>query len=272
MLMLSRRDLVQAVAAVAASSGLSIGGLRLSSTTGKGAAPGGADKVRTTPPATPSAPSTPSGGPTTGGSPPPVVGPPQLRRGDAGPDVLQLQRSLAAAGYWPGTTDGDFGEGTWEAVVALQKVAGLARDGVYGPATRAALAAGTRPAARSRSGHVIEINLATQVLTVVQDGRVGLILATSTGSGVAYVSKGHRYDALTPPGSFTVYRSVNAWDPGPLGALYRPMYFNGGIAVHGLASVPAWPASHGCARVTLPAMDMLWRTGAIAVGTPVLVY
>ena len=33
--------------------------------------------------------------------------------------------------------------------------------------------------------------------------------------------------------------------------MYNPYYFNGGIAVHGLASVPSYPASHGCARIPL---------------------
>jgi len=58
----------------------------------------------------------------------------------------------------------------------------------------------------------------------------------------------------------------------PLGDLYRPQYFNGGIAVHGLASVPAYPASHGCARVSLPGMSNLWAAGGMTVGTRVLVY
>ena len=33
--------------------------------------------------------------------------------------------------------------------------------------------------------------------------------------------------------------------------MWNPYYFNGGIAVHGLASVPAYPASHGCARIPM---------------------
>ena len=44
---------------------------------------------------------------------------------------------------------------------------------------------------------------------------------------------------------------------GPL-RLWRPRYFNGGIAVHGSPSIPAYPASHGCARVSNAAMDMIW--------------
>jgi hypothetical protein len=33
--------------------------------------------------------------------------------------------------------------------------------------------------------------------------------------------------------------------------MWNPYYFNGGIAVHGLQSVPSYPASHGCARIPM---------------------
>jgi hypothetical protein len=36
--------------------------------------------------------------------------------------------------------------------------------------------------------------------------------------------------------------------------------------------VPAEPASHGCARVSNPAIDFLWNSGAIPIGTAVWVY
>jgi len=37
----------------------------------------------------------------------------------------------------------------------------------------------------------------------------------------------------------------------PLGKLYNPVYFVGGIAVHGAPSVPNRPASHGCVRIPM---------------------
>ena len=64
---------------------------------------------------------------------------------------------------------------------------------------------------------------------------------------------------------------MNGWDRGPLGSLYRPQYFNDGIAIHGYTSVPSTPASHGC-RVSLRAMDNLWGVGGIRVRIAVLVY
>lgn len=195
-----------------------------------------------------------------------------LRQGDSGADVRAVQRRLAELGYWVGRVDGRYGPLTTQAVYALQKAAGLKRDGAVGPATRAALERGVRPAASSRRGRVAEVDLRRQLLLLVRDGKVEKVFNTSTGSGQVYFSQGVRKIAVTPKGRYRVYRQVDAWDPGPLGALYRPRYFNGGIAVHGSGSIPAHPASHGCARVTNAAMDLLWSSGLAPVGTPVLVY
>jgi peptidoglycan hydrolase-like protein with peptidoglycan-binding domain len=76
---------------------------------------------------------------------PPVVqreaGPPLLRVGSVGSEVVDLQAALNSAGVArpPLVTDGQFGGGTRSAVVALQRGAGIAPDGIVGPDTRAAL-------------------------------------------------------------------------------------------------------------------------------------
>ncbi|TCD11342.1 N-acetylmuramidase domain-containing protein [Oricola cellulosilytica] len=67
---------------------------------------------------------------------PPPVSP--LRRGARGAGVLELQRSLTAAGY-PLTQDGRFGPATARAVERFQRDQGLPADGIAGPATMAAL-------------------------------------------------------------------------------------------------------------------------------------
>ncbi|MDE3723508.1 L,D-transpeptidase family protein [Nocardiopsis sp. N85] len=196
----------------------------------------------------------------------------ELRNGASGPAVTELQERLLGLGYWLDGADGRFGHHTAQAVVALQKAAGIDRDGVVGPDTRAALADGIRPSASSTSGDVLEIDLERQLLLVVSDGEVEYALNTSTGSGRPYQgADGSERIAVTPTGAYTVFRQVAGWDPGPYGALYAPMYFNGGIAVHGYPSVPAQPASHGCARVSLSAMDWLREEGHIAVGTTIVV-
>ncbi len=194
-----------------------------------------------------------------------------LRPGSRGKAVLDAQKRLTALGYWLGTPDGVYGPATTHAVVALQKVAGLSRDGILGPRTAYALRHGVKPKASTRRGHAIEIDLKRQVLLVVYRGRVRQILDASTGSGEYYTVRGVRKHAVTPKGVYRVFRSVNGWDPGPLGKLYRPRYFNGGIAVHGYPSVPPRPASHGCVRVTIGAMDFLWTKKLLPIGRTVVV-
>lgn len=195
-----------------------------------------------------------------------------LRQGDEGPQVLALQERLRELGYWLGTPDGRFGDLTEQAVWALQKAAGLQRDAVVGPRTRAALAEGVVPGPRSRSGRVVEIDLARQLVLLVDDGRLALALNTSTGSGATYWYQGRARIASTPRGWFEVYHQIDGLRVSPLGVLWRPKYFVGGIALHGSPSVPPWPASHGCVRLSNGAIDHLWAAGLVPLGTTVWVY
>jgi len=202
----------------------------------------------------------------------PPARPDVLRPGDRGPEVLALQQRLVELGYWLGTPDGTFGLLTQQAVLAVQKAAGIGLDGLAGPATRAALEQGVRPAASTQAGRVLEVDLGRQLLLVVRDGNVEQIFNTSTGTDEWYEVGGRQYLADTPRGTWHIYRQVNGLDNGPLGALYRPKYFHtDGIAVHGYASVPARAASHGCVRVTNAAMDWIWSSGVAPIGTTVVV-
>jgi hypothetical protein len=195
-----------------------------------------------------------------------------LRRGDTGPAVAALQRDLHALGYWLGARNGTYGLLTEQAVTAFQKVEGLARDGVAGPATQAALDAATRPRTAAR-GDLVEIDKARQVLFVVRGGAVAWTLNASTGTERPYQADGRTELADTPAGHWTVDRAVDGVDVGPLGALYRPRYFHDdGIAVHGYHSVPPYPASHGCDRVTEAAMDWLWAEHLMPLGSAVWVH
>ncbi|PJI94946.1 L,D-transpeptidase family protein [Luteimicrobium subarcticum] len=203
-----------------------------------------------------------------------------LRSGDSGARVLALQKKLLANGYWITDADGSFGPSTLQAVWALQKVAGLGRDGVVGPKTLAAVEAGTLPTPRSRSGHVIEVDLAKQVLLIVDDGHVTTVLNASTGSGKQFSSpsgpsKGTQFTAVTPTGTYRIGRQYDALYESRLGLgkMWRPKFFNGGIAIHGLwYDVPPYPASHGCVRVSNPAMDWIWSADQAPQGTTVIVY
>lgn len=195
-----------------------------------------------------------------------------LRPGDTGPRVTALQQRLTTLGYWNGTADGTYGHVTAQAVLALQKSAGLTRDGMAGPRTMAALEQGVLPTVGPGAPDRVEIDLAKQLLYVVRGGQVRWAINTSTGSGEVYRSS-HGYDAVatTSAGTFAVGRVFDGPEVAPLGTLYRPRYFNGGIAVHGAPHIPGYPASHGCARVSNAAMDLVWRENLMPVGSTVVV-
>lgn len=62
-----------------------------------------------------------------------------LQRGSSGPEVLKLQKALAAAGFDPKGLDGKFGPMTEAALKAFQKAARITVDGKAGPQTWGAL-------------------------------------------------------------------------------------------------------------------------------------
>ena len=185
-----------------------------------------------------------------------------LAPGDSGAAVRSMQERLSALGYWLGPVDGQYGSSTSHAITAFEKVEGMTRDGIADIEVQEGLAGARRPGARSSTGRVIEIDLGRQVLLVVTDGAVDLVLDTATGASAT----------PTPLGEYAVYREIDGYRHAPLGTLYRPKYINGGIAIHGFTSVPSQPASHGCVRVTYPAMDHIWGNALAPLGTPVWVY
>lgn len=189
-------------------------------------------------------------------------------------DVIKAkQQKLLDAGYWMPAPDGKLGANTIQAVLAFQKLSGLPRTGKLDDATMSAIDKVVRPTASNTGGNVIEIDKKHQVILFTRDGQVQWVFNTSTGTERSYVTNGSKGFAHTPTGTFAVNRAVNGVDPGPLGDLYRPRYFtNNGIAIHGAASIPASPASHGCARVSNAAMDFIWNNNMMPMGATVWVY
>ena len=144
-----------------------------------------------------------------------------LKLGDSGPAVVAMQTRLSRLGYWLGRPEGTFGL-TTQHRLRLQKAAGLTPDGVYGPKTAAALTRGVLPRTRSASGHVIEISLTSNLLLIVDGGKVSTVLNTSTGGGYTYTADGVTAVGRTPTGQFRVFRSVDGMDISPLGELGGP--------------------------------------------------
>ena len=206
-----------------------------------------------------------------------IVGTPSGRgywiaAGDEAPNVGTLQQRLANLGYWVPTNSSGAGALTTQALYALQKSAGIPRTGTFDTATQRALDAGILPAPRSTTGYVAEVDKRRQVLMLVSNGRVVRVINVSTGNGARYRSGSGYATAITPEGSFSVQRQINGLRVSELGELFRPKYFTGGYAIHGSPSIPPYPASHGCVRVSNGAINFLWDSGSLPLGTPVLVY
>lgn len=198
--------------------------------------------------------------------------PTTLRLGSRGVAVRTLQRRLSSLGYWLGAPDGVFGALTQQAVFALQKAASLPADGVVGVRTWRALERRVRPRARASRGYLVEINLHTDLLELVKDDRVLVTLNVSTGGGYRYSDGTSTALAVTPRGLFHVLRQVDGLVVAPLGELWRPKYFVGGYAIHGSDSVPPVPVSHGCVRVSNAAMNWIWASNRMPLGTRIWVY
>jgi peptidoglycan hydrolase-like protein with peptidoglycan-binding domain len=203
---------------------------------------------------------------------PPIVAPAGLGQGSRGPAVQELETRLAAQKYDPGKVDGYFDSSTFHAVLAFQKVHGLKRTGratddvlnligtVGAPGPLLAAGGKTR----------VEVDLPRQILQLYKDGALYKVVDVSTGSGKKYCVKGDGCAmAVTPGGSYKIFFRRNGWRTSKLGKLYNPLYFNGGIAIHGEPAVPAYPASHGCVRI--PMYVSMWFPSVVPNGTPVYV-
>jgi murein DD-endopeptidase MepM/ murein hydrolase activator NlpD len=84
----------------------------------------------------------------------PRLGARLVRQGLRGWDVAALQFHLWRRGYSPGAVDGLFGPATRAALASFQASAGLAVDGVAGPATLAALRGRSAPSTQPPVGPV----------------------------------------------------------------------------------------------------------------------
>jgi N-acetylmuramoyl-L-alanine amidase len=185
-------------------------------------------------------------------------------------ELKEAESRLAEMGYWTGRVDGAFDGQGRTALVAFQK---WERRDVTGRLTRADLEAirnGNAPRARETGYRHVEVDVERQLLLLVDSDDSVKVLPVSTGSGKRYNEKGIRDLAYTPRGRFRVYGKAAGWKKSPLGLLYYPNYFSGGIAIHGNPAVPSEPASHGCVRIPMFASREVSKL--MPVGTIVLVY
>ena len=195
-----------------------------------------------------------------------------LRSGMSGADVLKVEKRLAALRYDPAALDGYYSYDTVHAVMAFQKVNRLPVTGNVDRTTYAKLWNQVTPRLRYvRSGNWVEADLTKQVLYYVRNGAISRILDISSGNNELFTVDGETHRATTPTGSFRIFHKINGMRVSRLGSLWKPAYFaSGGYAIHGSNFVPSWPDSHGCIRITNPAMDRLFPL--LEMGMSVYVY
>ena len=175
-----------------------------------------------------------------------------------GPATRLLQAGLEKLGYAV-SRSGSFDGATGRAVMAYRKVNGMRRTSRPSKAmlSRVLRGRGSFRVRYPKAGRHLEADLSRQVLALVEGSRVVRTYITSSGAP----------STPTILGTYRIYRRDLGTNR--LG-MVDAVYFRGGYAVHGYASVPPYNASHGCLRVPIPNARSIhdWLT----MGTRVVVY
>jgi hypothetical protein len=165
---------------------------------------------------------------------------PSAGPGARGPAVQLLQSKLAALHYVVPRT-GVYDAGTGRAVLAWRKLLGKSRT-IY--ATKDVFfgllkGRGAFKVRHPHDGHHVEARLNTQVMALIDRGKVQRIYHISSG----------KPSTPTVRGRFRVYMKT----PGTNShGMVDSSYFIRGYAIHGYFDVPTYNASHGCLRVPIP--------------------
>jgi hypothetical protein len=185
----------------------------------------------------------------------------QAGQGARGVKVTLLQRGLLKLGFATPVT-GYFDSLTANAVNAFRKTNGMGRDGyaatsVYAMVLRREGAFKLRYPDSGTHGKHVEFDWSRQVLVLADHGRPYRVYHVSSG----------KPSTPTVFGSFRFYRQ----QPGTNShGMVHSWYFIGGYAIHGYASVPNYPASHGCLRVPIPNALSIYNW--IDLGDPIYTY
>jgi hypothetical protein len=196
-------------------------------------------------------------------APPRRVGLPEIAIDDEGPHVAVLQEALSARGLYRGPLDGVYGWETAYGVMALKKVMGAERTWEFRTADTMLLNDYSLPPLPERPDEPerLEVDIGRQVMYRYEGGEVVEVFPVSTAGSYLYYSprQGAVVGAGTPRGDFTLFHFAAGWHCDPLTGwcIYNPWSFTPYYAMHGYLSVPEYPASHGCIRVTTWDSDYL---------------
>lgn len=186
-------------------------------------------------------------------------------------ELRQAEDQLSKLGYGVGQIDGVIDDDTRNALIAFQKWEGRKVTAGLSRADFDAIMSAAAPQIRDPGYKHVEVDLDRQVLLLIDDeGLLTRVLPISSGSNKQYKEKTMSGLAYTPRGRFRVESKIAGWRKSPLGLLYYPNYFSGGLAIHGNPSVPHNPQSHGCVRIPMSAAREV--SNQLPVGTIVLIY
>lgn len=167
-------------------------------------------------------------------------------------EITEARELLGQLSYWIDLEAKGLDASLRHALIAFQKIEGRKRTGLLTAEELQALRNAKRPQPREWGFPHIEVDLARQVLFVVDCcGAILRTLPISSGSGEWFTEGGRTRQAITPVGRFKVKWQIKGWRKSPLGLLYYPNYFYDGVAIHGNPAVPPVPASHGCIRIPM---------------------
>ena len=181
-----------------------------------------------------------------------------VSRGARGTKVRLLQAGLRSLGF-PSGYGGVFDDATARSVMAFRKTNGLGRDWrATATVVRMVFEGRGRYKLRyPKAGKHVEADLSRQVLVLADRGRALRVYHTSSGASATPTVRGAYRFYMKQPGT-------NAK------GMVHSSYFIRGYAIHGFASVPLYPASHGCLRVPVPNARSIFDW--IRIGDRIFVY
>ena len=181
-----------------------------------------------------------------------------LSYGECGRVVKGFKAAMRDLGYIANGGDCLRGKAS-RGVLAYRKVNGLSRNYHAGKrlVKRAFLGLGAYKVRHPGFGEHVEVPLSKQVLVFAKGDKPVAVYPISSGKPSTPTVQGH----------FNFYSSTPGYNAE---GMYYSRYFYGGYAIHGYASVPSYPASHGCVRTFIADQPEIYER--ISIGEDIFVF